>query len=259
MSQKEKVDNEGEPSDRNSNFGEQGDESAQEGEAMEDGSASSDTGEERELASDRDLSSESEEGSSGEKSSHRKQTSQAARTATNTNRSEESDEEDVFQSATFQQFTSRTSTSVSSRNRQMQNSVESEANKTGKRRADVEKRKGTQYIPENWSKYCITLQCTHGRSQPPRGSGKRKHRKVRTTLCTAKINARVVAGFSGWYDAVKACGHHNHPVTKHQWSNYVGNLKVKDNRLKQDAIDMPRRVRMLKGFSVIFTSNLGNW
>ncbi|ETP51608.1 hypothetical protein F442_03288, partial [Phytophthora nicotianae P10297] len=94
MSQKEKVDNEGEPSDRNSNFGEQGDESAQEGEAMEDGSASSDTGEEQELASDRDLSSESEEGSSGEKSSHRKQTSQAARTATNTNRSEESDEED---------------------------------------------------------------------------------------------------------------------------------------------------------------------
>ncbi|ETM53274.1 hypothetical protein L914_03233, partial [Phytophthora nicotianae] len=94
MSQKEKVDNEGEPSDRNSNFGEQGDESAQEGEAMEDGSASSDTGEEQELASDRALSSESEEGSSGEKSSHRTQTSQAARTATNTNRSEESDEED---------------------------------------------------------------------------------------------------------------------------------------------------------------------
>ncbi|ETN14313.1 hypothetical protein PPTG_22224 [Phytophthora nicotianae INRA-310] len=56
----------------------------------------------------------------------------------------------------------------------MQNSVESEASKTGKRRADVEKRKGTRYIPENWSKYCITLQCTHGRSQPPRGSVKRK-------------------------------------------------------------------------------------
>ncbi|ETL46992.1 hypothetical protein L916_03220, partial [Phytophthora nicotianae] len=281
MSQLEEEDNEGEPSDNACSCSSPAsleDESAQEAEAMEEESASSDAGEEQEQASDRDLSSESEEGSSEEESSgtpqkryrtgHRKKTSQAARTATNTDRSEESEVEgaflegfsrrwdsweafyqefEVFQSATFQQFTSRTSTSVTSRNRQMQNAIESEAKKTGKSRADVEKRKGTQYIPENWSKYCITLQCTHGRSQPPRGSGKRKHRKVRTTLCTAKINARVVAGFSSWYVAVKACGHHNHPVTKHQWFNYAENRKVKDNSLKQDAINMHKAGAHAKG------------
>ncbi|KAE8907894.1 hypothetical protein PF005_g13985 [Phytophthora fragariae] len=66
-----------------------------------------------------------------------------------------------FQAATYQQFASRTSTSVASRNKQMTTSVAREAKASGDSREVVEKRKGTRYIPEEWQKYCKTLRCTH--------------------------------------------------------------------------------------------------
>ncbi|KAE8967309.1 hypothetical protein PR001_g28142, partial [Phytophthora rubi] len=143
-----------------------------------------------------------------------------------------------FQAATYQQFASRTSTSVASRNKQMINSVAREAKASGDTREVVERRKGTRYIPEEWKKYCKTLRCTHGRSQSARGTGQRKHRVVRATMRTAKVNARVVPGRSGWYVALKASGHHNHPVTKHQWFNYAENRKITDEGLTRDAEEM---------------------
>ncbi|KAE9349469.1 hypothetical protein PR003_g5866 [Phytophthora rubi] len=109
-----------------------------------------------------------------------------------------------FQAATYRQFAS---TSVASRNKQTSNSVAREAKASGDTREVVERRKRTRYIPEEWKKYCKTLRCTHGRSQCARGTGQRKHRVVRATKCTAKVNARVVPGRSGWYVALKASGH----------------------------------------------------
>ncbi|KAE9263853.1 hypothetical protein PF008_g32264 [Phytophthora fragariae] len=76
----------------------------------------------------------------------------------------------------------------------MINSVAREAKASGDTREVVERRKGTRYIPEEWKNYCKTLRCTHGRSQSARGTGQRKHRVVRATMCTAKVNARVVPG-----------------------------------------------------------------
>lgn len=73
---------------------------------------------------------------------------------------------EVFQAATYQNITSRTSTSVASRNRQMRNAVARNAKKDGTIVDIVEKRKGAQYILNAWSKYCVTLQCTHTRGQP---------------------------------------------------------------------------------------------
>ncbi|KAE9292070.1 hypothetical protein PR003_g24860, partial [Phytophthora rubi] len=143
-----------------------------------------------------------------------------------------------FQAATYQQFASRTSTSVASRNKKMSNSVAREAKASGDTREVVERHKGTRYIPEEWKKYCKTLRCTHGRCQSARGTGQRKHRVVRATMCTAKVNARVVPGRSGWYVALKASGHHNHPVTKHQWFNYAENRKITDEGLTRDAEEM---------------------
>ncbi|KAL4140192.1 hypothetical protein PRNP1_015263 [Phytophthora ramorum] len=170
-------------------------------------------------AEEMEVSSSNEESASGvaqkrNRKGHRKSPRKAARTATTLSPRDGSDAEDgafvegfpcrwpswedfhrafeEFQGETYQQFSSRTSTSVSSRNNQMRNAVAREAKRTGEDAAVVETRKGTQYIPESWVKYCKTLRCTHGRTQAARGSGKRKHRLVRTTECTAKINARVV-------------------------------------------------------------------
>ncbi|KAE9204959.1 hypothetical protein PF004_g17695 [Phytophthora fragariae] len=152
-----------------------------------------------------------------------------------------------FQAATYQQFASRTSTSVASRNKKMSNSVAREAKASGDTREVVERRKGTRYIPEEWKKYCKTLRCTHGRCQSARGTGQRKHRVVRATMCTAKVNARVVPGRSGWYVALKASGHHNHPVTKHQWFNYAESRKITDEGLTRDAEEMHKAGAHTKG------------
>ncbi|KAH7468798.1 uncharacterized protein KRP23_11174 [Phytophthora ramorum] len=200
---------------------------------------------------------------------HRKSPRKAARTATTLSPRDGSDAEDgafvegfpcrwpswedfhrafeEFQGATYQQFSSRTSTSVSSRNNQMRNAVAREAKTTGEDAAVVETRKGTQYIPESWVKYCKILRCTHGRTQAARGSGKRKHRLVRTTECTAKINARVVPGHSGWFITLKASGYHNHPVTKHQWFNYAENRTITVEGLTRDVHEMHKAGAYAKG------------
>ncbi|KAG1687556.1 hypothetical protein DVH05_002654 [Phytophthora capsici] len=143
-----------------------------------------------------------------------------------------------FQAATSQNFSGRTSTSVLNRNKQMRVAVARDFSSTGDTSDAVGKRKGTHYIPKEWVKNCKTLRCTHGQSQGVRGSGQRKHRKVRSTACTAKVNARVIYGYSGWSIAVKASGHHNHPVTKHQWCNYAENKTITDKGLIHDASEM---------------------
>ncbi|KAL4114416.1 hypothetical protein PRIC2_014738 [Phytophthora ramorum] len=126
------------------------------------------------------LSSSNEESTSGvsqkrNRKGHRKSLRKAARTATTLSPRDGSDAEDgafvegfscrwpswedfhrafeEFQGATYQQFSSRTSTSVSTRNNQMHNAVAREPKTTGEDAVVVETRKGTQYIPESWVKY----------------------------------------------------------------------------------------------------------
>ncbi|ETI35427.1 hypothetical protein F443_18230, partial [Phytophthora nicotianae P1569] len=154
---------------------------------------------------------------------------------------------ETFQAAMFQQLSGRSSTSVLSRNKQMRDAVAREVAATGKSSEDVERRRGTRYIPADWKKYCRTLRCTHGQGQPSRSSGKRKHRQIRSTECTAKVNVRVVSAYSGWNIAVKASGRHNHPVTKHQWFNYAENRSVTDEGLIHDAAAMHKAGAHAKG------------
>ncbi|KAE8953477.1 hypothetical protein PR001_g32866, partial [Phytophthora rubi] len=47
--------------------------------------------------------------------------------------------------------------------------------------------------------------------------------------------------------ALKASGHHNHPVTKHQWFNYAENRKITDEGLTRDAEEMHKAGAHTKG------------
>ncbi|KAG1685768.1 hypothetical protein DVH05_007705 [Phytophthora capsici] len=287
MTQLDQEDAEGEPSDSDSDYGDDGagagatndttsspEEDAQEnaGAASSESDADSDDREESSSPYDLDAgSSTDEDAASGStqkrhRTGYRKENTKAARTARQSDECDDSDGAflegfsrrwsswdafyrafEVFKASTYQQFVGRTSTSVESRNKQILDAVTREAKNTGASIADIEAQKHTQYIPEDWRKYCITLQCTHGRSQRVRGSGKRKHRLVRSTHCSAKVNARVVAGGSGWYIALNASGAHNHPVTKHQWFNYAEDRKITDTGLTEDAANMYKAGAHAKG------------
>ncbi|KAL4094453.1 hypothetical protein PRIC1_010114 [Phytophthora ramorum] len=213
----------------------------------EAGSSSGKDAEEMEVSSSNEESASSVSQKRNRKG-HRKSPRKAARTATTLSPRDGSDAEDgafvegfpcrwsswedfhrtfeEFQGATYQQFSSRTSTSVSSRNNQMRNAVAREAKTTGEDAAVMETRKGKQYIPESWVKYCKILRCTHGRTQAARGSGKRKHRLFIT---------------------LKASGYHNHPVTKHQWFNYAENRTITDEGLTRDVHEMHKAGAHAKG------------
>ncbi|KAG1691102.1 hypothetical protein DVH05_027177 [Phytophthora capsici] len=270
MTQLDEEDAEGEPSDSDSDYGDDGAgagatndtttspaEDAQEnaGAASSESDADSDDREESSSPNDLDAgSSTDEDAASGStqkrhRTGYRKENTKAAQGFSRRWSSWDAFYRafEVFKASTYQQFVSRTGTSVESRNKQILDAVTREAKNTGASIADIETQKHTHYIPEDWPKYCITLQCTHGRSQRVRGSGKRKHRLVRSTHCSAKVNARVVAGGSGWYIALNASGTHNHPVTKHQWFNYAENRKITGTGLTEDAANMYKAGAHAKG------------
>ncbi|KAL4140216.1 hypothetical protein PRNP1_015286 [Phytophthora ramorum] len=168
-------DKEGEPSDSgDSDYEDEDVDDSDKDAETEAGSSSGKDAEEMEV------SSSNEESTSGvsqkrNRKGHRKSLRKAARTATTLSPRDGSDAEDgafvegfscrwpswedfhrafeEFQGATYKQFSSRTSTSVSTRNNQMHNAVTREAKTTGEDAAVVETRKGTQYIPESWAKY----------------------------------------------------------------------------------------------------------
>ncbi|KAL4085880.1 hypothetical protein PRIC1_014889 [Phytophthora ramorum] len=168
-------DKEGKPSDSgDSDYEDEGVDDSDKDAETEAGSSSGKDAEEMEV------SSSNEESTSGvsqkrNRKGHRKSLRKAARTETTLSPRDGSDAEDgafvegfscrwpswedfhrafeEFQGATYQQFSSRTSTSVSTRNNQMHNAVAREAKTTGEDAVVVETRKGTQYIPESWVKY----------------------------------------------------------------------------------------------------------
>ncbi|GMG16328.1 unnamed protein product [Phytophthora fragariaefolia] len=136
---------------------------------------------------------------------------------------------DHFQRESFQQFSKRTSTSVTVRNIQIEQSAEA-LKKGGKR-----PRKAKTLVPTKWGFYSKTLKCTHAQKHQPRGAGKRKHSKVRGTKCTATVNARVAATSSGtWELRVSASGNHDHDLNEHLWENYAENRTITDPHLKSD-------------------------
>ncbi|GMF59977.1 unnamed protein product [Phytophthora fragariaefolia] len=122
---------------------------------------------------------------------------------------------DHFQRESFQQFSKRASSSVTVRDKQIEQS------KT--------------LVPTKWGFYSKTLKCTHAQKHQPRGTGKRKHSKVRGTKCTATVNVRVAATPSGtWELRVSASGNHNHDLNEHLWENYAENRTITDPHLKSD-------------------------
>ncbi|KAF4040433.1 hypothetical protein GN244_ATG07293 [Phytophthora infestans] len=61
------------------------------------------------------------------------------------------------------------------------------------------KRTSSEFDSYRLGNYSITFKCIHGQEYKARGKGKRKHRKVRDTKCSAKLNARVTAtSYGGW-------------------------------------------------------------
>ncbi|RLN80966.1 hypothetical protein BBJ28_00001272, partial [Nothophytophthora sp. Chile5] len=143
-----------------------------------------------------------------------------------------------FQQETYQQFSSRTSTSVISRNAQI--AAAARRAKPDKRKKGSRDSEGGTLIPETLGTYCKTLLCTHAQPYLSRSTGKRQHSKIRSTKCTAKVNARVKtkAGGNGFYIALNASGAHNHPVTSHQWYDYAENRQVDDPELRRDVAAM---------------------
>ncbi|KAG6622589.1 uncharacterized protein IUM83_05490 [Phytophthora cinnamomi] len=136
---------------------------------------------------------------------------------------------DEFQTQTFQQFSKRTSTSASLRNKQIIRMA------TARKKAGKSARKAVSLVPKEWVTYSKTMVCTHGQPYELKGKGKRIHNKVRDTKCQARVNIRVSAKLSGsWHLRVNATGNHNHNLNKHIWDNYAENRTVKDPRLTDD-------------------------
>ncbi|KAH7472206.1 Zinc finger SWIM domain-containing protein 3 [Phytophthora ramorum] len=146
-----------------------------------------------------------------------------------------------FQERTFQLFSCRTSTSVEARNRMIvQEQTKAKkvkdfgSEKKSKRARRT--RTGGNLLPASWDKYSRTFLCTHAMPFLKKGTGKRKHTSVRSTGCSAHINARVCLRPSsdGFHLVVKATGTHDHALTEHQWYNYAENRRIEDPLLCQD-------------------------
>ncbi|KAG1688328.1 hypothetical protein DVH05_003760 [Phytophthora capsici] len=123
-----------------------------------------------------------------------------------------------FQEATFQHFSSRTSTSVISRSAQITAAQErvTEKRTSGKKTTLHQRTRaatGGTLLPESWVTYSKTYWCTHGMPFSSKGSGKRSHTKVRATGCSARLNVRVKMqpSRSGFHLVVKSSGAHNPP------------------------------------------------
>ncbi|KAG1711963.1 hypothetical protein DVH05_009203 [Phytophthora capsici] len=83
--------------------------------------------------------------------------------------------------------------------------------------------------------YSKTLLCTHGQPYEAKGSGKRRHNRIRDTKCKARVNVCVAVSLLGeWYLRANATGEHNHGMNKRTFDNYAENRTVKDSRLEHD-------------------------
>ncbi|OWZ13692.1 LOW QUALITY PROTEIN: hypothetical protein PHMEG_00012934 [Phytophthora megakarya] len=133
----------------------------------------------------------------------------------------------AFQSETYQRVSTRSTTSVPKRSKQVVTS-----NKTRKRKPW----KDVKLIPEeDWNIYSKTLVCTNGQPHDPKGKGKRNQNRVRGTKCMTRVNVRVIMILSGsWHLCVNASGDHNHTLNKHPLESYAENCTVKDVELTHD-------------------------
>lgn len=62
--------------------------------------------------------------------------------------------------------------------------------KKAKRASDLEITGGT-LLPESWKKYSRTFLCTHAMTFDSKSTEQSDHTNVRSTVCTARVNARV--------------------------------------------------------------------
>ncbi|OWY95275.1 hypothetical protein PHMEG_00034763 [Phytophthora megakarya] len=142
----------------------------------------------------------------------------------------------AFQSETYQRFTTRSTTSVPIRNKQIVTSSKA------RKRAGKKPKKDVTLIPEkDWKIYSKTLVCTHRQPYEPKGKGKRNHNRVRDTKCMARVNVRVTMTLSGsWYLCVNASDGHNHTLNKHSFESYAENRTVKDVELTRAVATLHR-------------------
>ncbi|ETK84321.1 hypothetical protein L915_10705, partial [Phytophthora nicotianae] len=145
-----------------------------------------------------------------------------------------------FQEQTYQLFSLRTSASMKARNRKIA-SEQAKAKKNALswkagRNSDKHSRTGGTLLPEAWDTYCRTFLCTHGMPFVSKGTGRRSHSKVRSTGCSARVNARVCLRPSGngFHFVVSASGAHDHALTEHRWYSYAENRRIEDPQLRED-------------------------
>ncbi|ETI44320.1 hypothetical protein F443_10983 [Phytophthora nicotianae P1569] len=145
-----------------------------------------------------------------------------------------------FQEQTYQLFSLRTSASMKARNRKIA-SEQAKAKKNAVswkagRNSDKRSRTGGTLLPEAWDTYCRTFLCTYGMPFVSKGTGRRSHSKVRSTGCSARVNARVCLRPSGngFHLVASASGAHDHALTEHQWYSYAENRRIEDPQLRED-------------------------
>ncbi|KAI9982054.1 hypothetical protein PInf_007942 [Phytophthora infestans] len=118
---------------------------------------------------------------------------------------------------------------------------------------------GGTLLPDDWELYSRTYLCTHGMPFDSKGTGQREHTTVRSTGCTARVNARVRLrpGGKRFYLVVKATGIHNHNLTHHQWFSYAENRRIDNPQLREDVAVMAKAGAKLRGILEYLRSKTG--
>lgn len=192
---------------------------------------------------------------------------------------------DLFTANSYQRFSVRSTTSVEKRNKQILNSKKfrgktklphlpendeetriSDGEVGSKAGASIsvddttasEKTYAQFLIPNSWGVYCKTSKCTHAIKQQKRGDGRRSHRVVRYTGCTAQVNATLQKQKGGkYYIFLKAKGSHNHALSPELWEYYAENRRIQDPLVLQAVGDMRQSGSSAKGILAYLRKRTG--
>ncbi|KAE8997726.1 hypothetical protein PR001_g19508 [Phytophthora rubi] len=191
---------------------------------------------------------------------------------------------DLFTANSYQRFSVRSTTSVEKRNKQILNSKKFrggrlpplpgnehedgisdgevgskiEASISVEETAASDQPYAQFLIPSSWAVYCKTLKCTHAIKQQKRGDGRRSHRVVRYTGCTAQVNATLQKQKGGkYYIFLKAKGSHNHALSPELWEYYAENRRIQDPLVLQAVGDMRQSGSSAKGILAYLRKRTG--
>ncbi|DBA02718.1 TPA: hypothetical protein N0F65_010543 [Lagenidium giganteum] len=75
--------------------------------------------------------------------------------------------------------------------------------------------------------YCQTWHCSHGIKHKARATGKKHHKIVRCTGCTARVNAHVAKLEDGTYGVkITPSSSHNHARNERLYAHYAENRSI---------------------------------